>query len=704
MNFHLTPYFYYINKMKTFTSIHKCDKIEKVCFMEVVMNTNEIEKYKNNETIIANEERILEVTRYIGRNSNYIRKALRDVMITAWGKTMMVKPLQSNKDDKGRVTATTRMMHYANAAWIAGQIASGLFPEDKYIKRGVSTTALGHDLGQDAYGHDGETARAYASEQNNGGAMLHNIEGMMKFIFRYADKIKEAMIEGRILEEEAKKRNISQDELKRRLEMGLEPELYIKIQAEYDKNGELAEEAVKLMAVSAGNHNGERGIANIIPDYERTFEEVFETAERTYIDANEDKNMKSCSIVDAIVKISDQISSITLDIIDAKRAGIEDEIFEGWAEPIAKILQITEEEAKLKLKGNDEELRKMVHDLQVKLIENIIESSNTRKINMSLAPWVYGRTDKDGQVITNGLRTFNMREHTTYTSTVETEVLLKNIMSELTEILSKSVLEKGIFSTKLNEVFRISSKNPIRKSKENFLLDNYIGEPALKEFYEYVVKLSSEEYQFNKRIVKKREMQYFRKIIEKTLERRDNLMLSIEPRSARNSTPYLIEEYILSPNYLAMKQNEKGEYDDSEILDMIERINIFLHSNPIETKNHLSLLVEKNKYQIGAEGEAEKISLGKVLINTDQQIAARLALSYLNMLNDEQLLNLAFKMRIINEEEMNLFKRPYSIYSGKRTGRNGYVTSAMKIAKEDYKQGENSGHEVDETNDDFDGR
>ena len=659
-------------------------------------------KNKDLEIINSNEAKALEIARYIGRNSNSVKKALRDVMITAWGKTMMVKPLQSNRDEKGRVIATTRMMHYANAAWIANEIARGLFPEDKELMLGISTVALYHDFGQDPYGHDGETARTYASKQNNGGAMLHNIEGMMKIIFRYSDTIKEALVEGKILEEEAKRKNITVTDLKKQIEMGLEPELETRIQEEYAKNGELAEEAVKLIAVSAGNHNGERGTANIIPDYTRTYEEVFETATKTYIDANEDKNMKSCSIVDAIVKISDQISSITLDIIDGKRSGIEDEIFEGWAEPISKILKISEEEAKEKLKGNNEELKKMAYDLQRKLIENVVESSNTREINMTLAPLVYGRTDKDGQIITNGLRTFNLREHTTYTSTAQTEVLLNNIMSELTDKLSRSILEGNAFSTKLNEVFRMSSKNSMRKAKEKSLLDNFEGESELKDFYEYVVRLSDEEYQFNKQIVKKREVQYYRKIIEKSLERKKNLILNIEPRSARNSTPYLIEEYILSPDYEAMKQNAKGEFDDSEILDMIDRINIFLKSNQIEGKNHLSLSVERHKYKIGEEGEVEKISSGKVSMNTDQQIAARLALAYLNRLNDEQLLNLALKTNIINEKEMELFKRPYSKFSAKRTGENGNVTEAMKATKICYEAGEKGGQDGNDNHDEND--
>ena len=227
-----------------------------------------------------------------------------------------------------------------------------------------------------------------------------------------------------------------------------------------------------------------------------------------------------------------------------------------------------------------------------------------------------------------------------------------------------------------------------RKAKEEALIADFKGDEQLKDFYEYVVNLSREEYQFNKEIVKKREVQYFRDIIQKTLKRRNNMLLNLEPRSSRNSTPYLIEEYIISPNYEAMIPDSNGEYSDEEIRDMIERINVFLRSNPIEGRRHLSLLVQKHRYQIGVENEAEKVSTGKVLINTDQQIAARLALSYLNKLNDEQLLNLAYSMQILTEEELAEFKKPYSKFSGKRTGQSGHETASIKGTKECYEVAE----------------
>lgn len=646
------------------------------------------EKNENKSIIEENKERALEVAQYVGKNNIYLRKTLKDVMLTAWKKTMMVNTLQSNVDEKGRVVATTRLLHYANTAWIAGQITRGLFPGNKNLELGVSTIALYHDFGQNPFGHNGEAASTKASKQNNGGPMLHNIVGKTKILFRYSDKIKEALICGRLLDLEAKKRNIKVDVLKERISMGLEPQLETRIQQEYEKNEKIADDAVKLIALSAGNHNGERGTANIIPNYERTFEDAFETAKKTFLDANEDKNMVSCNIIDAIVKISDQISSIVLDVIDGKRSGIEDEIYEGWAEPIAKILQISEEEARLKLKGNNDELQKLAYRLQKRLIENVIESSSKDEINMTLAPYVYGRTDKQGQVLTNGLRTFNMREHTTYTATAKSEVILNNMMIDLTRTLANSVLEAdGTFSPKLNELFRMSGKNQARKIKERELIDNYKGNQLLKDFYRYIAETTSGEYQMNKQIVKQREVQYYRDRIEKALSKRENLIENIDTRSPRKTTNYLIEEYILSPSYEAMQPNMDGTYSDEEVKKMLDRINAFLHSNPVEGMKHLSLLTKKSKYQLGEEGEVEEISTGKVKLNTDQQIAARFALGYLNELNEEEITELAYKLQLLTKEEKDEFHKPYRIYSGKRTGDGGNITEAMKGAMNDYKAG-----------------
>ena len=642
------------------------------------------------------EKEFIEVIRFIGKNYRYIKHSLRDEMIAAWGKTMMVKPIQSNKDEKGRTIATTRLLHYSNTAYIAFKIAEGLYPNDKEFALGVSVCALYHDIGQPPYGHDGEVALKFASENNNGGPMLHNIEGARKILQRHSNKIINAINSGKIIEDVAEKRNIPKEEIKRRIEMGLEPELNEKINEMAKINGDLPKEVVKVIAMSAGNHNGERGTGNITPNNNRTFEEFFDIAKKTYINAKEDKNMEACNIVDAIVKISDQISSIPFDIIDAKRAGIEDKIFEGWAEPISKILNITEDEAIRKLEGNNNELKKLAIELQMKCIESVIKSSDKNQIKMDLAPLLYGVTDEKGQTIINGLRTYNMSEHTAYTSTAESEVLLNNMITDLTDKLATAILdEKRAFPSDLNEVFRLSLSNPTRRTKEKILINNFNKDEIYSDFYKYAVETSPEEYETDKKIVQQREVQYYREIIEKSLDRRTNILENIESRSPRNSIPYLIEEYILSPSYEAMIPDERNKYSDEEIKKMLDRINTFLSANPVGGIERLSLLVQRYKYQIGIDGAAEKVQTGKIKMNTDQQIAARIALGYIGELSDQQLIDLATSTGVLTEEQRKVFtERPYSEY-GKRTGRPGHTTKSMKYAMGDYNESlNNNGREL----------
>lgn len=643
------------------------------------------------------EKEVIEATRLIGKNNLCIRRMpkLKAVMANALLKTMMVKPGNSKKDEQGRAIATTRTRHYANTGYIALEIARGLFPKDEDFAKGVAVAALLHDLGQWPFGHDGDEAAKYASKEYNGGPRLHNIEGMDKFRFRYAQDVIDVINSGRIIMEECKKRNIAEEELKERLNIGLEPEIEQKIQKETEKNGDLPNKAIEVICMSIANHNGERGTANIEPDYNRTFEEFITDSQKTYFDAREDKNMVSCNIVDAIVKISDQISSIPFDIIDAKRAGIEDEIYEGWADPISKVLKISTEDAIKKLKGNNKQLYKLARNLQEELIKSVIRSSTKQKIGMDLSSLLYGVTNQSGEIITPGLRTFNMSEHISYASSAEMEVYLNNIMSGLTDKLSKKILdENGIFYPELNEIFRISSNKPLRNLKEQSLIKDMNKNDNLEDFYSYIVKTSAEEYKYNKEIVRKREIQYFGDIIKTAIENRENIINGNENRSPRNSTGYLIEEYILSPDYEAIIPDENNNYSDGQIKDMIDRINTFLATKHTNGTSHLSLLVDKHNYILQeTEGtkEVQKITIGKRRLNTDQQIAARLVISYLNTLNDRELIDLAEQFELINDEEKEEFTKPYS-----SDNKAPHRTKASKIAAKNYENSNNEEYKGEE--------
>ena len=492
---------------------------------------------KRVEKIEQLKEKRMEAVRLLGRYSKRIKREFYEESKSHLKKTMMVRYLQSPKNQLGVTIATSRLKHYADTAIIAMKIARGLFPNDEEYANGVGILALFHDCGQTPFGHDGESALTRASEEFNGGPRLHNIDGAMDILYRRKPRIINAIKEGiteDIIAEEAEIRRISTEELKHGIDAGLETELSEKISNEIEKNKELMDEAVWVMATATGNHNGERGIANIEPDYGRTNEAFYNQALKTYIDREEDKKMRPCSMADAIVKISDQISSIPNDVIDAKLAGIEETINEKWAEPISKILTISTEEAKQKLKGTTEELQQMVKAIQKRLINSVVNSSTQERIDMDLALLMYQ------------MRKLNPQEHQVYTSTAKSEQILINSAIDATELFAKSILveNRKVFLERLNRLFRIPVESPMRKQAEKLMRQEFNGPEVYRDFYYYVIGLSAEEFKMNKDIVKELEIKYFKPIILKTLKNQKGLRDNTIERSMRGTTDYLVEAYL----------------------------------------------------------------------------------------------------------------------------------------------------------------
>lgn len=636
------------------------------------------------EELEARENKVYEALRLIGRNRRYIVKALNPEMRTAMEKTMMTKVTHSKRKANNVVNSTVRTVHYANTALIALKIAEGLFPGDRDLALGIATCALLHDYGQCPFGHDGEQSAKKTSKSYNGGPVPHNSEGARRLYFREYDKIKDAINREAIIEQEAKKRvkeEINADEVvdekeflkrvkakKRELEedidLRFEPELLKKIQNQTQQNGDLTDEAVKLIIMSAGNHNGERGTAKITPNYSITFEDFWKNIERTYLDDKANNQLEPCTIADAIAKLADQISSIPFDMIDGVRSGIENEIPNDWVKPVSQILQINEVEAKRRLEGNDNQLKVLALELQDKLIEDVIKYSNQRKIDMSLDEWLYGLNNK------TGLRTPNIEHHTIHTSTEEEEVLLDNLYADLAEQLSKELLdEKGAFRPELNAIFRLPSNNPNRASMETELKDDFAGKEEARDFYDYTVETTSDEYGFYKRIVKERELQYFRDRIIKVLERNKNYAI---PRSPRGTMEYAIETAIAS-GIEKVSPDSNGNYSDEQIKTMMENINTYLRNKPVDGISNLDVVAPKVTYGIGTE------FLQKREIGTDEQIAARMVISYLNTLNDIQLLDLGLKLGLISEADVAKFYKPYT---GKKD--TGHPTTSVINTMGDY--------------------
>ena len=702
-----TCYIPYLDKNVTITNIQKEDgKTMAICNSEdgkqykidirQIQSEKKMEANKpiefsgeKKEELERREQEVFEALRLLGKNSAYIKRTLKPEMKTAMDKTMMVKVAHSIVNDNGVVNATTRGKHYPNTGIIAYKIAKGLFPGDEELARGIQICAMYHDYGQCPFGHDGEQAATKASSNYNGGPIPHNSEGARRLYFREFGKLKEAINTGKIIEEEATKRikleqskeNFDDDEFKRRLKLkenelkediklGLEPELSNKIKKQVQENGELTDEAIKLIITAAGNHNGERGTANITPDYSITFDDFWKGIQDTYLDEKANNKLITCNIADAITKLADQISSIPFDMIDGVRSGIEDNIPNEWVTPVSKILRISEDEAQKRLEGNEQELNILALELQDKLINSVIENSNPRKIDMSLAELLYGL---NGEI---GLRTPNFNQHIIHTSTAEEEILLDNMISDLTEKLSREILDdKGVFLPNINEIFRLSENNSSRTSKENALKRAYKGNEYSRDFYNYCIEISAEEYNFHKQIVKEKEAQYFRDIIENALKQTESSYRI--PRGYRGSMRYAVETAIES-GIDKVQPDKDGRYSDEKIKTMMGNINAYLRNNPVDGISNLNVTIPNTRYEIGRKYIEDRE------IGTDQQIAARIAISYLMTLNDRELLDLGSKIGVIDKESVQKFYTPYLEYSDKRNGGEGHMTSSAARAIDDY--------------------
>lgn len=624
------------------------------------------------------EKRCFEALQLLGRKSRFIKKiVLRPEMESAMKKTMMIKYSHSKN-------ATVRTSHYANTALIAYKIAKGIFPEDEELAMGVALCALGHDYRQYPFGHGGEEAGQKALDNYNAGDMCHNDLGATTMLYRLYPQFEYAINEEEIIENTAKEilneKNLSKEEyarelknevkrLKQKVDLGLESELLSKINAEKEKNKELTDEAIKLLIISAGNHNGERGTARIKPDYSKTFDNFMETINEVAINKKSMDKLVPHTIADSIVKLSDQISSIPFDMIDGVRAGLEEEVPSIWTKPVSQILQISEEETKKRLKGNNKELVNLALELQDKLISSVIQNSNSKEINMGdLDIWLYGLNDEIG------LRTPNLTEHIIYTFTKEEEVMLDNLFIDLTEKLSNAILdERGVFYPELNSIFRLEANNPKRPSMESDLKDKFIGDENLKDFYNYCVETTAEEYNFNKKIIKKKETEYFRKIIEQELKKEQYEI----PRNVQRGTmEFAIRTAINSGQVQKVTPNKNGQYSQESIKKMMDNINAYLGMNPIDGIEHLRVSTDKTRY-----GKDIKYTETRE-ITDDQSIAARMAVSYLCGKNDMELLELGEKLELISEEELKIFCTPYNIKSG-----TGHYCSSAKRAKEDYADG-----------------
>ena len=445
-----------------------------------------IDSIKAQSFILKERVKSLKTAQFIGKYSKYIESELSEEIERLKGTTMMVH--QERKLGK----VTDRKIHIYNAGDIAYKIAKGIF-RDENIAKGIALATRLHDFGQPALGHLGENIASKVSASKQGGPRPHNATGATEILYRYSTKIRKAINSGiamEVITEEAKNRDESIEEISNNLRAGGETDLENKIKSTSEELKDQIDEAIRTIAMSTGRHNGERGTANIVPNYKITFIDFHKVLENCFIYEGADKEMQSANMIDAIVKISDQISSIPYDMIDGKKGGLVDEIPTSYAEPVSQILGIEKEEAMQRLRGDDSQLNKLVLDIQERLIESLVRNSSKEIIKLDLEASLYGKKDREtGETIVQGLRMPTNSEYLPYTDGEEEAKILQEAWYKCVEKLTNKIIQSnGMFSDQLNDIFRMKEEDNRRQKYEEILMNQYTGEEEYKYFMKYKLK------------------------------------------------------------------------------------------------------------------------------------------------------------------------------------------------------------------------
>lgn len=571
----------------------------------------------------------LDIARFIGKYDKYIEKEIQDDIGRLYGTTMMVH------SERTLGPVSTRGTHIYNARYIGYSIAKGIF-KDEEVAAGIGLATLMHDMGQPAFGHDGEDISSKASKRNQGGPRPHNATGAAEILYRLSPKIKRGIDKGikeEQIAEEAKRREVSVEVIEEGLQKGEEPELKEKIEMVQKQIEDKKEEAVRALAMAAGRHNGERGTANILPNYDITYEKFGKILERCFAYPGADKEMQSANMIDAIAKISDQISSIPYDMIDGKKGGLVFEIPDSYAEPVSKILGISQEEALKRIHGNDEENNKLVEDIQEKLIESLVNSSSKKMIQMDLAPWMYGEKDRrTAQTIKQGLRMPTYAEYLPYTSgKEEVEILQRAWYETMAKLADQIVEDDRIFEVTLNTVLKMDIQDPRRRRLEDYVRSNFKGEEEYRDFLEYILQTSPQEYLF----IKANLHEYGVSLLnEKIISARKKY--SRETGKFASSSADEIEQGILNYMYSSAEgipDPEQGEnYSEAEVSKILKNINDMRKS-----KGREPLLLQK-----------------------DERIASQLALGYIEYrFNDKGFIDYCVRIGTMTPEEAAIVRAPY---------------------------------------------
>ena len=606
----------------------------------------------------------------IGEHADTIKWMLAINSTKNSGKTMLFKTLRFPAGKKGISAPTTRFDHSANIGRVAYLLAEYLLPEYHNAQIGIGVSAQDHDIGHTPFGHEAEVAKNMVLENYGGGVSLHEPEGAVKTRYRYEKAIKEGILfapvirEARRIINEEEKENVGRklsnieyiervnkkiNELIEAIEIGKNPELKGKVKDQEKQYGAYLDEAVRLMEMAAGSHDGERGVPHIVPDYSLEYEDYWKKIFATFLDQNAKKELGVGNIGAAIVRIADQISYIVFDMIDGIRAGIENEIPEEWVKPVAMILGISSKDARDRLNGGDEDRYLLALDIQYKVIEDIVTHSNSREIDMS---------EDMKKLLYTGLRAPNREKHIVRSSTKEEEKIIINLYIDLTDKLVNSMVdEKGAFDANLNDLFHLSSTNPNRDNKEENYMKN-VTDNNLRDFFDYCVKTSSEEYSFYKGLAVAGEIQKFRELIVNALDDR-SLGGYIPNNFTRGTMGYAIRTVIGGRGIDLIEPQEDGTYSDDDILTLVDRINGSLRADPVEGVKNLDFIVRREQRRKDGTRVLMERKLGR-----DERIAARIALGYLGSLTEEEIVDLGKRLGVLTENDISILYKPYNTNEG----------------------------------------
>lgn len=350
-------------------------------------------------------------------------------------------------------------------------------------------------------------------------------------------------------------------------------------------------------------------------------------------------------------------------------------------------------------------LVKMVIALQMKLIQSLIHGSDKDKINMYTDILLYGRTFDQEENAVIGLRTPNYQQHLLYTCSPEVETICRDMIGNLTEKLMDILLvdvpqtakvkdqsKDKAFPKNLNNLFKATGNDRtlLRKTTSSDLTRaiqrRSYNTDDIKDFIEYILNVSNEEYNVYKRITE----EVHKAKLKRTIKQAYKVAISYRDgqnsiRSPQNSISWMIEEFFLSTPIVLQESNS----DDKELEEIIPKINNYLQ-NKYGRSLEIYHTKEERSITVDEDGNVtDTIKTIKSVISKDQQIAAQIALAYLSGLSDVQICDLAQELGALTREDRAKLEEQYSDIKPKKRG--AYAAGSVRTIMSSYNEAMQNG-------------